>query len=35
MRMSARMIGKVLGMTDREVNKLLKDKGFLDGEPNN
>ncbi len=35
MRMSARMIGKKLGMTVKEVYMLLKDKGFLDGEEGN
>lgn len=33
--MSATDIGKVLGKTAREVNLLLKDKGFLDGAPGN
>lgn len=35
MSMSATMIGKVLGRTTKEVYLLLKDQGFLDGEPGN
>lgn len=30
---SARLLGEILGKTAIEVNKLLKDKGFLEGEP--
>lgn len=35
MRMSTEMIGEVLGKTAKEVNLLLKDKGFFDGKPGN
>ncbi|MFD4820873.1 hypothetical protein [Peribacillus butanolivorans] len=35
MRMSATMIGKVLGKPTKEVYSLLKDQGFLDGEQGN
>lgn len=35
MRMSARMIGKELGMPVKDVYVLLKEKGFLDGEQGN
>ena len=30
---SAKQLGEMLGMNAQEVNKLLKKKGFLDGEP--
>jgi hypothetical protein len=33
MSMSAQMIGEVLGKSAKEVNLLLRDKGFLDGKP--
>ncbi|MBW3080454.1 Sec23/Sec24 zinc finger-containing protein [Bifidobacterium saguinibicoloris] len=32
-RMSARILGEKMGLTAREVNVLLKDRGFLEGEP--
>lgn len=35
MKMSAKDIGKVLGETAQGVNLLLKEKGYLDGEPGN
>lgn len=31
--MSARRIGAYLGMAAQEVNKLLKERGYLEGEP--
>ena len=33
MGMSAKRIGEVLGLNAREVNLLLKEKGFLSGKP--
>lgn len=30
---SAKQIGEVIGKSSQEVNKLLKEKGFLDGKP--
>ncbi len=33
MNMSAKMLGTVLGITSREVNLLLKENGYINGEP--
>ena len=33
MGISARILGKDLGLNSQEMNQLLKDQGFLDGEP--
>ena len=33
MRKSARILGRDLGLGAREMNQLLKDQGFLEGEP--
>lgn len=35
MSLSARRIGRILGLTAEEVNYLLKREGFLEGEPSN
>ncbi len=32
---SARQLGEIIGKTANEVNRLLKDEGFLEGEPGN
>jgi biotin operon repressor len=32
---SAKQLGEVLGLSSQKVNILLKEKGFLIGEPNN
>lgn len=35
MQKSARQLGKELGLSDREMNQLLKNEGFITGKPNN
>lgn len=34
MKKTAKQLGKELGKTAQEVNELLKEKGYLDGNPN-
>jgi len=35
MRKSARILGQEYGLTAQEMNFVLKEEGFLDGEPGN
>jgi hypothetical protein len=34
-RLTARLLGDILGKTARQVNEALKENGFLEGEPGN